>query len=83
MCRFLGASVSGSINVPLLFGSINVPKRHGYAVRDTSAWLAVVSLWSGGGSNSRPSHCERDALPAELPPHKHHINTEVVCVMVR
>jgi hypothetical protein len=25
--------------------------------------------WSGGGSNSRPSHCERDALPAELPPH--------------
>src|SRR5688572_32358999 len=24
--------------------------------------------WSGGGSNSRPSHCERDALPAELPP---------------
>ena len=29
--------------------------------------------WSGGGSNSRPSHCERDALPAELPPHKHAI----------
>ncbi len=26
--------------------------------------------WSGGGSNSRPSHCERDALPAELPPQK-------------
>ena len=26
--------------------------------------------WSGGGSNSRPSHCERDALPAELPPHE-------------
>ncbi|GAT99801.1 hypothetical protein BSLA_01f0073 [Burkholderia stabilis] len=26
--------------------------------------------WSGGGSNSRPSHCERDALPAELPPHQ-------------
>lgn len=26
------------------------------------------SWWSGGGSNSRPSHCERDALPAELPP---------------
>ena len=22
-----------------------------------------------GGSNSRPSHCERDALPAELRPH--------------
>ena len=27
-----------------------------------------VKWWSGGGSNSRPSHCERDALPAELPP---------------
>src|SRR6185503_14965291 len=25
--------------------------------------------WSGRGSNPRPSHCERDALPAELPPH--------------
>lgn len=25
--------------------------------------------WSRGGSNSRPSHCERDALPAELRPH--------------
>ena len=26
--------------------------------------------WSRGGSNSRPSHCERDALPAELRPHR-------------
>ena len=25
--------------------------------------------WRGGGSNSRPPHCERGALPAELPPH--------------
>lgn len=24
--------------------------------------------WSGGESNSRPHHCERCALPAELPP---------------
>src|SRR5690606_17570989 len=32
--------------------------------------LAASGIWwSGGGSNSRPSHCERDALPAELPPH--------------
>ena len=29
----------------------------------------LIYWWSGGGSNSRPSHCERDALPAELPPH--------------
>ena len=26
--------------------------------------------WSGRGSNPRPSRCERDALPAELPPHE-------------
>src|SRR5450759_539322 len=25
--------------------------------------------WRRGGSNSRPSHCERDTLPAELRPH--------------
>src|SRR3989338_5123101 len=24
--------------------------------------------WSGRGSNPRPLHCERSALPAELPP---------------
>ena len=27
-------------------------------------------MWSGRGSNPRPSHCERDALPTELPPHR-------------
>ncbi|MDF3055294.1 MAG: hypothetical protein K0Q74_1201 [Gammaproteobacteria bacterium] len=26
--------------------------------------------WRRGGSNSRPRHCERRALPAELRPHK-------------
>src|ERR1039457_5677665 len=31
--------------------------------------LWTVKWWSGGGSNSRPPHCERGALPAELPPH--------------
>ena len=30
---------------------------------------AFLIWWSRGGSNSRPSHCERDALPAELRPH--------------
>src|SRR3569623_812282 len=30
--------------------------------------VRILDLWSGGGSNSRPSHCERDALPAALPP---------------
>src|SRR5471032_696793 len=29
-----------------------------------------ITWWRGGGSNSRPSHCERDALPAELPPQR-------------
>ena len=28
-----------------------------------------MKWWSGRGSNPRPSHCERDALPTELPPH--------------
>src|SRR5204863_45721 len=31
--------------------------------------LRLLGKWSGRGSNPRPSHCERDALPAELPPH--------------
>src|SRR5574343_718952 len=26
--------------------------------------------WRGGGSHSRPPHCERGALPAELPPQR-------------
>ena len=43
-------------------------------MRNASSWDAlghpgIDIWWSGGGSNSRPSHCERDALPAELPPH--------------
>ncbi len=29
---------------------------------------AFSSKWSGGESNSRPHHCERCALPTELPP---------------
>src|SRR5438093_4836883 len=33
-----------------------------------NADISEEKWWSGGGSNSRPSHCERDALPAELPP---------------
>ena len=35
------------------------------------AWhrAAMWFWWSGRGSNPRPSHCERDALPTELPPH--------------
>ena len=35
---------------------------------DEQAWRG--GMWSGRGSNPRPSHCERDALPAELPPHR-------------
>ena len=29
-----------------------------------------VGRWSWGDSNPLPSHCERDALPDELQPHK-------------
>ena len=31
--------------------------------------LWIVNWWRRGGSNSRPPHCERGALPAELRPH--------------
>ena len=32
-------------------------------------WMArQARKWSGGGSNSQPRHCERRALPVELPP---------------
>src|SRR5258706_1294899 len=42
--------------------------RRGFLVK---LWCCLESFWwSGGGSNSRPSHCERDALPAELPPQR-------------
>ena len=36
---------------------------------DDSAVTRKPDWWSRGGSNSRPSHCERDALPSELRPH--------------
>jgi hypothetical protein len=36
----------------------------GLDVIESTGW------WRRGGSNSRPSHCERDALPAELRPHE-------------
>ncbi len=35
---------------------------------DDSAVTRRPDWWSRGGSNSRPSHCERDALPSELRP---------------
>ena len=35
-----------------------------------SAFSTGIVWWRRGGSNSRPSHCERDALPAELRPHR-------------
>src|SRR5258705_8991702 len=42
--------------------------------RPPSASLAASwkgNWWSGRGSNPRPPRCERGALPAELPPHRH------------
>ncbi len=41
-------------------------KKKGLALSAKSLFL----WWSRGGSNSRPSHCERDALPTELRPHE-------------
>ena len=46
------------------FGQEKTPDPFGSGVFCWFRW------WRGGGSNSRPSHCERDALPAELPPQR-------------
>lgn len=55
------------------FGSAQIRKTPltfwGAGFRDSLGQPWICFWWSGGGSNSRPSHCERDALPAELPPH--------------
>ena len=39
-----------------------------HVTADDSAVARQPDWWSRGGSNSRPSHCERDALPSELRP---------------
>ena len=41
--------------------------------------LGMDMWWSRGGSNSRPSHCERDALPAELRPHIARMDNALIC----
>src|ERR1700744_4889479 len=41
-----------------------------FTPRGIKRFFVLSKWWSGGGSNSRPSHCERDALPAELPPQR-------------
>ena len=56
---------------------LGIPKRAPVGGRRPSIPLAYPledvegkNWWSRGGANSRPSHCERDALPAELRPQK-------------
>ena len=53
------------------FGTISLRITQDYGarrrLRDVVCKL-LIKWWSGGGSNPGPSHCERDALPAELPP---------------
>ena len=48
----------------------NVPFKHesGQFERIFRPPLSSEKQWSGGGSNSQPRHCERRALPVELPP---------------
>jgi hypothetical protein len=59
-----------SANAPLLppLNSRRSPANVGHHKRVTYG-SSEGNWWSGRGSNPRPSHCERDALPAELPPH--------------
>ena len=44
--------------------------------RATFAWHESESWWTARGSNSRPPHCERGALPAELAAHSVDRNTD-------
>ncbi len=50
----------------------SIPVKSGWRLR--LSWKRLLhpagKWWRRGGSNSRPSHCERDALPAELRPHE-------------
>ena len=43
-----------------------------------SGYLGIGRWWRRRGSNPRPSHCERDALPAELRPHAGRYSTASV-----
>ena len=45
-----------------------VARREGYNEKTTINSGLYSKWWSRGGSNPRPSHCERDALPSELRP---------------
>ena len=64
-------------------GQLRIAFKHRSSWKDGLRWLSrneeakqkghpisgpFVFWWRRGGSNSRPSHCERDALPAELRP---------------
>ena len=48
--------------------------------RDYDIYLINKTWWSRGGSNSRPWHCERHTLPAELRPLKLINNLQVLKV---
>ncbi len=46
-------------------------QKHAHGAESRAMVVNVESLdrkWSGGESNPRPQHCERCALPTELPP---------------
>ena len=59
----LAAQALDSIPIPGIDRASADVVVHGWRPLDGDGW------WSGRGSNPRPSHCERDALPTELPPH--------------
>src|SRR5438105_15542353 len=67
-------SVDGTIVAAARRGNARVQEVSGRSARSfnsrPSLWPKRTGQWSGGGSNSQPSHCERDALPIELPPQR-------------
>ena len=56
--RFRRASRGGAFGVP--FAAPACQRKPGHC------WPGLGVWWTEGGSNSRPPHCERGALPAEL-----------------
>src|SRR6188472_4103943 len=60
---------------PCVFWAIGLSRERGSRRNDwsqrkkTDALSVLKYWWRRGGSNSRPPHCERGALPAELLPH--------------
>ena len=65
-CLFHGAKVPFVGSLPTFSG--HLAPQHLLWVSPISRRVHYLKWWSSGGSNPRPPHCERGALPTELLP---------------